>query len=123
MQMADAFQQTHTRVDFASWILQEGFLTHYCHQTVSFSHLSKISPLGDAAVSSFPPSLNSQVTRGCETAHFTKATSAQEQYLKPDTAARCGSVLSTCSGLEPNASSSHQGTELLLGARALSQEN
>lgn len=118
---ADAFQQTHTCMDFASWILQEGFLARCSHQTVSFSHLNKISPLGDTAISSFHPSLNSQVTRGCETAHFTKARWAQEQHLTPDTVTRCGSVLSAVH-LEPNASSSHQGAQLPQGAGALSQE-
>lgn len=36
-------------VDFASWNLQEGLLAHCSNQTVSFSNLNKISPLGDAA--------------------------------------------------------------------------
>lgn len=40
--------------------------------SVCLSHFNKISPLGVAAVSSFHPSLNSQVTRGYETAPFTK---------------------------------------------------
>lgn len=97
MQMADDFQQTHTCVDFAGWILEEGLLAHCSHQIASFSHL--ISSLGDAAISSFHPSLNSQVTRGCETAHFTKAGSAQEQYLTPDTVVHCGLVLLACAGL------------------------
>lgn len=50
--------EKHTRGDFASWIFQEGFLAHCSHQTLSFSHLNKISPMGDAAISSFHPSLN-----------------------------------------------------------------
>lgn len=49
---------------------QEGFLPH-C--SVCLSHLHKISPLGVTAISSFHPSLNSQVTRAYETALFTKS--------------------------------------------------
>lgn len=71
-------------MDFASWILQEGFLAHCSHQKVSISHHNKISLLGAAAVSSFHQSSNSQVNRGCETAHLMKTSSAQEQHLAPE---------------------------------------
>lgn len=100
-QVADAFQQTRMGVHFTSWSLQAGFLAHCSHQTVSFSHLNKLSPLGHAAISSFHPSSNSEVTRSCETAHFTQTRPAREQDLTPDSVVRCGWVCSACAGSEP----------------------
>lgn len=127
MQMADAFQQTHMCGAFASWIFQEGFLAHcshqtlsFSHQTLSFSHLNKISPLGDAAISSFHPSLNLKLPEAVR-----QLISLEQDQLGTNISPQMRwvtAVQSACAVLEPDASSSHQGAQLLLGARALSKE-